>query len=271
MAFENGLDTVEARMLPISKVEPRMEQPRKDFDDMALQELAESIAEHGVLQPLTVRPIDNGYYQIIAGERRWRASRLAGLLEIPARIIEVDDKKAQELALIENLQREDLNPIEEARGYKMLTEVYGMTQDAIAKSMGKGRSTVTNSLRLLSLPPAIISMMERGELSSGHGRALLAIPNETDMLKIAQQTAEQGLTVRETEMLAYSLQKKKSRGRPKKHPGIDYAAIVSRELGDNLGRKVNIVEGRKKGRIELEYYDADDREALINALRSIHM
>lgn len=272
MALEGGLDTVETRMLPISKIEPRIGQPRTNFDEEAIQELSESIAQHGLLQPLTVRPIDNGYYQIIAGERRWRASRLAGLYEVPARIIEVDDMKAQELALVENLQREDLNPIEAARGYKVLLDNFGMSLENIAASMGKSRPAISNSLRLLALPSEIIQMVETGTLTSGHARALLHIKDAVNMLKAAEQVIDQDLTVRETEMLAYSIEKGKARvPKVKPKPDIDYAAIASRDLGDVLGRKVKIVAGKKKGRIEIEFYDADDRENLITTLKLLRL
>ncbi len=256
-----------AETLPISRVEPRTGQPRTSFDEPALQELADSIAQHGLLQPITVRRQDNGYYQIIAGERRWRAARLAGLTEIPVRIVEADDRKAQELALVENLQREDLNPMEEARGYRVLMEDFGLTQESVSQSVGKSRPAVANALRLLNLPEAVAGMVEKGILTTGHARALLPIENEALQLEAARQVAEKGLSVRQTESLVATLLKG-----PKKeaHPsGVDYAAHVSAELGQALGRKVHIVDGRKKGRIELEYYGADDREALLNALFSL--
>ena len=250
--------------LPISRVEPRSGQPRTRFDEPALQELAESIAQHGLLQPITVRRLDSGYYQIIAGERRWRASRLAGLTEVPVRIIDADDKKAQELALVENLQREDLNPMEEARGYKALMEDFGLTQEAVSQSVGKSRPAVANALRLLSLQTPIARMLERGELTTGHARALLPIEDNALQLEAAGQVIAKGLSVRQTEALAASLLKAPKKA--KAVPGVDYAANMSTELGQALGRKVHIVDGRKKGRIELEYYGADDREALLKAL-----
>ena len=250
--------------LPISRVEPRSGQPRTSFDEPALQELADSIAQHGLLQPITVRRLDSGYYQIIAGERRWRAARLAGLAEVPVRIVEADDRKAQELALVENLQREDLNPMEEARGFRALMEDFGLTQEAVSQSVGKSRPAVANALRLLSLQPEIAAMLEKGTLTTGHARALLPIENPALQLEAARQVVEKGLSVRQTEALAASLLKgpKKS----KAIPAVDYAAHISTELGQALGRKVHIVDGRKKGRIELEYYGADDREALLQAL-----
>ena len=250
--------------LPISRVEPRAGQPRTRFDEPALQELADSIAEHGLLQPITVRALDNGYYQIIAGERRWRAARMAGLREVPVCIVEADDRKAQELALVENLQREDLNPMEEARGYRALMEEYGLTQEAVSQSVGKSRPAVANALRLLALPETIVSMVEKGELTTGHARALLSIQDRTKQLDAARQVVEKGLSVRQTETLAANLLKAPKQAKPA--PAVDYAAQASAELGQALGRKVHIVDGRKKGRIELEYYGADDREALLKAL-----
>jgi len=257
-----------ADMLPISRVEPRSGQPRTVFDEPALQELAESIAQHGVLQPITVRALDSGYYQIIAGERRWRASRLAGLTEIPARVIEADDRKAQELALVENLQREDLNPLEEARGYRALMEDFGMTQEAVAQSVGKSRPSVANALRLLALQPEVAEMLAAGALSTGHARALLSIPNKSQQLEAAKLIVEKGYSVRQTETLVASILREPKK-KVEKPAGVDYAAVMSAQLGQALGRKVNIVDGRKRGRIELEYYGADDREALLSALMEL--
>ena len=250
--------------LPISRVEPRSGQPRTKFDEPALQELADSIAQHGLLQPITVRKLDSGYYQIIAGERRWRAARLAGLEEVPVRIIDADDRKAQELALVENLQREDLNPMEEARGYRALMEDYGLTQEAVSQSVGKSRPAVANALRLLNLPTAVAEMVEKGQLTTGHARALLPIENSVLQLEAAHQVVEKGLSVRQTEALTANLLR--TPRAKKAAPAVDYAASVSAELGAALGRKVHIVDGRKKGRIELEYYGADDRETLLQAL-----
>ena len=255
--------------LPISKVEPRSGQPRTVFDEPALQELAESISQHGVLQPITVRRLDSGYYQIIAGERRWRAARIAGLGEIPARIIEADDRKAQELALVENLQREDLNPLEEARGYQALMEDFGLTQEAVSLSVGKSRPAVANALRLLKLTPPVSALLEAGELSTGHARALLPIEDGELQLSAARQVIEKGLSVRQTEALAAALLKKPREKKAPDRSAVDYAAVMSTQLGQALGRKVNIVDGRKKGRIELEYYGADDREALLSALMTL--
>lgn len=255
--------------LPITKVEPRQNQPRTVFDDEALQELADSIALHGVLQPITVRALDSGYYQIIAGERRWRASRLAGLKEVPVRIIQADDREAQELALVENLQREDLSPMEEARGFRLLMEEYGLTQEAVSQSVGKSRPAVANALRLLSLPDQIAALIDSGVLSAGHARALLALESKTLQLTAAQQVVDRGLSVRQTETLVAALMKQKKPQTEKTGDEIDYAAQMCRTLTQRLGRKISIVDGRKKGRIVLEYYGADDREALIAALMTL--
>lgn len=258
-----------ADTLPISRVEPRSGQPRTVFDETALQDLSDSIALHGVLQPITVRKLDNGYYQIIAGERRWRASRMAGLTEIPARVVEADDRKVQELALVENLQREDLNPLEEARGYKALMEEFGLTQEAVSQSVGKSRSAVANALRLLNLQADVAKMLENGELSMGHARALLPLEEAEKQLAAARQVVEKGLSVRQTEALAAALLKAPKQKAAKKADEVDYAAVMSAQLGEALGRKVHIVDGRKRGRIELEYYGADDREALLTALMQL--
>lgn len=267
--FGEELATVPSDTLPISRVEPRSGQPRTVFDEPALQELSESIAVHGVLQPITVRRLDSGYYQIIAGERRWRAARMAGLAEVPVRVIEADDRKAQELALVENLQREDLNPMEEAKGYRALMEDFGLTQEAVALSVGKSRPAVANALRLLALPEAVANMLAAGDISSGHARALLPLENSLLQLNTAKQIAEKGLSVRQTESLVASLLRVPKKAKENDPNTIDYAAVMGAQLGQVLGRKVNIVDGRKKGRIELEYYGADDREDLLRALMTL--
>ena len=256
--------------LPISKVEPRGQQPREYFDETALQELADSIARFGLIQPITVRKLDTGYYQIIAGERRWRASRLAGLEEVPVRVIEADDRRTAELALVENLQREDLNPIEEAKGYKTLIEEYGLTQEEAAKSVGKSRPAVTNAMRLLSLSPKVLELVEKNQLSAGHARALVPLTDAKRQQEAAQEVMDRGLSVRKTEQLAARLMQappeEKAAGA---ELAVDYAGEVSRQLSAALGRKVRLVDGKKTGRIELEFYGADDREALIAALGGI--
>lgn len=263
----------EMTFLPLSRIEPREEQPRNVFDEEALQTLADSISRYGVLQPITVRLLDSGYYQIIAGERRWRASRMAGLTEVPVRIIEADDRTTAELALVENLQREDLNPIEEAKGYKTLIEDYGLTQEDAAKSVGKSRPAVSNALRLLNLSPEVLHLVETGDLSAGHARALLSIQNEEIQLQAAKEIMAKALSVRKAEALASKALKKISESeesRQKSDPTeIDYAKEISTLLTKKLGRKVTLTEGRNTGKIELEFYDADDREMLIAQLSSI--
>ncbi len=254
--------------LPISKVEPRMEQPRQFFDEAALQDLADSISQYGLIQPITVRKLDTGYYQIIAGERRWRAARLAGLREVPVRVIEADDRRTAELALVENLQREDLNPIEEAKGYKTLMEEYGLTQEETAKSVGRSRPAITNALRLLSLSKPVLEMVEKGQLSAGHARALIPIEDASKQLQAAQEVRDKTLSVRKTEQLAARLIREPEEEKQKnsKDVKVDYSAEVSRQLSEVLGRKVRLIDGKKTGRIEIEFYGADDREALIELL-----
>lgn len=260
-----------ALMLPISKVEPRQEQPRSVFEEEALQELASSIAQYGVIQPITVRKLDSGYYQIIAGERRWRASRLAGLTEVPVRVIEADDRRTAELALVENLQREDLNPMEEATGYKSLMEDYGLTQDEAARSVGKSRSAVANSMRLLALSKPVAEYVQEGKLSAGHARAILAVTDESEQNRLAMQVMKQGLSVRKTEILAAKTAHTPPAAKKSYDPSdpgahIDYAADVSLDLTKVLARKCRLIEGKRTGRIEIEYYDPNDREDLITNL-----
>ena len=259
----------EIQRLPISRVEPREEQPRVNFDEASLGELAESIREYGMIQPITVRRLASGYYQIIAGERRWRAARMAGLKEVPVRVIEADERLATELALVENLQREDLSPIEEAQGYKTLMEVYGMTQDEAAKRVGKSRPTVTNALRPLSLAPAVQQLVEQGPLHAGHARALVPIKPEEAQIEAARSVIANGLSVRRTEQLAAKLMRE-----PKPEPDdgeikVDYAAEVTKKLEKALGRRVKLSENGKRGKITLEYYGADDRERLIALLSAL--
>ena len=253
--------------LPISQVEPGLKQPRKRFEDEALHDLADSIRTHGIIQPLTVRRLSSGYYQIIAGERRWRAAKLAGLTEVPAVIIEADDRKTMELALIENLQREDLNPIEEANGYKSLMEDYGLTQEEAAKRVGKSRPAVANALRLLALPDPVCQLLEEGKLSAGHARAILAVPSGEAQMKLAKKVVADGLSVRQTESLAKRLAEgAKEAPAPKGDDLSIYDRAAEKDLGALLGRKVHIVRGRRKGRIELEYYDPEDLNALLDLL-----
>lgn len=260
----------EIMTLPITKVEPRKEQPREYFDEAALEELSESIAQFGLIQPIVVRKLDTGYYQIIAGERRWRASRMAGLKEVPVRVIEADDRRTAELALVENLQREDLNPIEEAKGYKTLIEVYGLTQEEAAKSVGRSRPAITNSMRLLSLSDDVLALVETGKLSAGHARALVPITDAKKQLAAANEVIDKGLSVRKTEELAAKAQKPETAAKAKSTGvSVDYAAEVSKELTALLGRRVQLTDGKKTGKIELEFYGSDDREALIEMLKTI--
>lgn len=254
-------------LLPLAKIEPRADQPRKRFDEAALAELSESIREYGLIQPITVRPLESGYYQIIAGERRWRASRMAGLTEVPVRVITADEQRAMEMALVENLQREDLNPLEEAKGYRALLDDYGMTQDEVAQSVGKSRPAVANAMRLLALSEPVRKLVEDGTLSAGHARALIPIEDPQKQLAAAQTVIEKGLSVRKTEALAAQILKEPAKpAEPKQGSGVDYLGECSRHLEQLLGRRVRMTQGRKTGRIELEYYDADDREALLQAL-----
>ena len=257
------------QILPIHKVEPNPDQPRQDFDEEELSALASSIAEHGIVQPLTVRSLGtSGYYQIIAGERRWRAARIAGLTEVPAVIMEADDKKTMVLALIENLQRQDLNPVEEALGYQSLMNDYGLTQEDTAARVGKSRSAVANALRLLNLPDAVLEKLRSGELSAGHARAVLSIKSEKKQLEAAQKIAALGLSVRQAELLC-----KNMNAQPKAEPtvtlAVDYVAECEKALSKQLGRGVKIVNGKRKGRFELEFYGQDDLQILLDALMKL--
>lgn len=262
-------ETAGSFTLPISQVESCSSQPRKSFREDSLQDLADSIREHGIIQPLTVRKLASGYYQIIAGERRWRAARMAGLSEVPVVVMEADDRKAAELAMIENLQREDLNPMEEAAGFQALIENYHMTQEEAATRVGKSRSTVTNSLRLLALSPAVRALVENGGLSAGHARALLPLGASLQE-NAAKTVVAGGLSVRQTEALAKKLAEEKKQ--PKQpSEGVNYAAEAQRDLSAKMGRGVRIVSGRKKGRIELEYYGMDDLNDLLEALALIKL
>ena len=256
------------RLLPLHKIEPNPGQPRHSFDEVELQELADSIQEHGVIQPLTVREMPNGYFQIIAGERRWRASRMANLSEVPAVVIEADDKKAMELALIENLQRQDLNPVEEARGYDTLITQYSMTQEEAAQRVGKSRPAVANALRLLALPEKVLEMLEQGKLTAGHARAVLSLKNEKKQLDAANKIAALGLSVRQAELLCKNMSRE-----PEKKKQItlevDYVAECEKSLSKALGRGVKIVNGKRKGHFELEFYGQEDLQVLLDALMKL--
>ncbi|MBP5239065.1 MAG: ParB/RepB/Spo0J family partition protein [Oscillospiraceae bacterium] len=267
-----SVQETQVQTLPLSRIEPRQDQPRDQFDEERLQDLAASIARHGMIQPVIVRPIPNGDYQIIAGERRWRAARIAGLSEIPVRVLEADDRSVAELALVENLQREDLNPMEEARGYQKLISDYRLTQEEAAAGVGKSRSAVTNALRLLNLSAPVADLVERGALSAGHARALLAVEDPALQLSAAKQVLEKSLSVRKAEQLAAKLAKRSSDppSSQDESPFVDYAAALSEELSSFLGRRVALTEKKNRGKIELYYDNADDREALIAALRSLN-
>ena len=256
------------QMLPIYKVEPNRSQPRQDFDEEELQALADSIEEHGIIQPLTVRQLDSGYYQIIAGERRWRAARIANLAEVPVVVIEADDRKAMELALIENLQRQDLNAVEEALGYQSLIEDYGLTQDEAAKRVGKSRPAVANSLRLLGLCPEVLEKLRKGELTTGHARAILMLKSEKKQQEAAQKIIALGLSVRQAELICKNMcrEPKEEVEQPLK---IDYVAECEKQLSKHLGRGVKIVNGKRKGRFELEFYGSEDLQVLLDALMKL--
>ena len=265
---EEPLEKSAYQLLPIYKVEPNPDQPRQDFDEEELQALADSITVHGIIQPLTVREMPNGYYQIIAGERRWRAARMANLSDVPAVIIEADDKKAMELALIENLQRQDLNPLEEALGYQTLMNEYGLTQEEAAGRVGKSRPAVANALRLLGLCPEVQERVRKGELSAGHARAILQLKSEKKQQEAAQKIVALGLSVRQAELLCKNMSKKPT---PQKKEvfAVDYVAECEKSLSKHLGRGVKIVNGKRKGRFELEFYGQEDLQNLLDALMKI--
>lgn len=258
--------------LPISQVEPGLNQPRKHFDDAAMEELTESVRQHGVLQPLTVRRLNTGYYQIIAGERRWRAARAAGLIEVPALVIEADDRKVMEIGLIENLQREDLNPMEEAAGYRTLIQEYGLTQEEAAKRVSKSRPALANAMRLLQLPQEVQWLVEQGNLSAGHGRALLGLSTPEEQISFAKEIMDKQYSVRETEEQIRRIQREAEEPVPEKQktsPLRMYYKEAERQLTTRLSRKVTISPGKKKGKIALEYYDQDDLNALMKALEAL--
>lgn len=252
--------------LPLQRIEPNPNQPRKRFDEVELQALGDSIAQHGLLQPLAVRDMGNGYYQIIAGERRWRACRLAGLSEVPVTVVEADDRTVMELALVENLQREDLNPMEEAEGYRVLLEEYGLTQEQAAQQVGKSRSAVANALRLLTLSDEVRALVENGELTAGHARALLTLPNGRLQKAAAQKILALRLSVRQAEAMCKRMAAEE---KPKEEPeplAVDYIAECEKHLTRRLGRRVHIVNGKRKGRVELDFYGDDDLQKLYEAL-----
>ena len=259
--------------LPLAQVEPGLKQPRKRFDEETLADLADSIRTHGIIQPLTVRRLSSVYYQIIAGERRWRAAKLAGLSEVPAVIIEADDRKVMELGLIENLQREDLNPMEEAMGYRTLMEEYGLTQEETAQRVGKSRPAVANALRLIALPDAIRHLVEEGQLSAGHARALLSISSSTLQKKLAQKIIAEGLSVRQTEALAKRFAREEAQEETAYAAPPDpmklYRDAAAKDLTTRWGRKVSITMGPKKGKLEFEFYNDEDLTELLDRLSDL--
>ena len=262
---EESREKTPYKLLPIQKVEPNRDQPRQDFDEEELEALAQSLAEHGIIQPLTVRELDSGYYQIIAGERRWRAARMAGLTEVPVVVMEADDQKVMELALIENLQRQDLNPVEEAMGYRALMDDFGLTQEDAAQRVGKSRPAVANALRLLNLPDAVLEKVRNGSLSAGHARALLSVKSEKKQLEIMQKVIALGLSVRQAELLCKNVSRERAPEKPVTL-AVDYVSECEKQLSKHLGRGVKIVNGKRKGRFELEFYGPEDLQILLDAL-----
>ena len=265
---EETLEVSAYRELPIYKVEPNPDQPRRDFDEEELQALADSISVHGVIQPLTVRELPSGYYQIIAGERRWRAARQAGLSEVPVVVIEADDKKAMELALIENLQRQDLNPVEEALGYQSLINEYGLTQEETAARVGKSRPAVANALRLLSLCDEVLELLKTGAITAGHARAILTLKSEKKQLEAAKKIMALSLSVRQAETLCKNMGKEPA---PEKEVTfeVNYVAECEKSLSKHLGRGVKIINGKRKGKFELEFYGEEDLQNLLDALMKL--
>ena len=258
------------KQLPLHRVEPNPDQPRQDFNEEELQSLAESIRVHGVIQPLTVRETGDGYYQIIAGERRWRASRLAGLTEIPALVIEADDKTAKELALIENLQRQDLNSVEEALGYQSLMDDFGLTQEETAERVGKSRSAVANALRLLTLDEKVLEMIRVGSITAGHARAILMLKSEKKQVEAAQKIANLGLSVRQAELLCKNMSQEQQEKKEEPVLKVDYVKECEKSLSKHLGRGVKIINGKRKGKFELEFYGQEDLQVLLDALMALH-
>ncbi len=253
--------------LRTSEIEPNRDQPRKYFSDEAITALAESIREHGILQPILVRPIPSGNYQIVAGERRWRAARMLGLSEVPVNIKEISDLEAMQIAIIENLQRENLNPVEEARGYDELIEKYGMTQDRVAKMVGKSRSAIANTVRLLALPDRVLKMLENGDISAGHAKALLGFDDEEMMIAIANRAADGGMTVRQVEKLAQKSAEAEDSADKNSDKKIDnYFTEMEISLKERLGRKVKVDYGKNKGVLILEFYDKDDLRTIAEKL-----
>jgi len=267
LMLENSVENmVSTNTLPLTEIIPNKEQPRKTFDENALQELADSITQHGILQPLLVRPLPSGGYQLVAGERRWRASRIAGLKEVPVVIKELSDIETMEIAIIENLQREDLNPIEEAEGLQALIDRCGFTQEEVAVSVGKSRPAIANSLRLLKLPTEVRDMTRSGQISAGHARALLAFDNEAMIYEAADSIIRNNLTVRDVERLAKMTEKSTSSSRQRSRRRDSFYDEVELSLSEALGRKVKVYNGRGKGTLEIEFYSAEDLKDIANKL-----
>lgn len=255
------LETGSQVMLRLTEIEPNRGQPRKQFDEAALTALAESIRENGVLQPLVVRPLQGtGTYQLVAGERRWRASRMAGLSEVPVVIRDLDDRQTMEIALIENLQREDLNPIEEAEGYHTLMENFGLTQDVVSQRVGKSRPAVANALRLLGLPKDVLNMVQANEISAGHARALLASEDKDQIVELAKQIVSKGLTVRAVEKMMKPVKQKANKDQPQRQNVTAFE--IEQVLADRLGRKVKVTIGKNSGVLEIEFYGEEDLKEL---------
>lgn len=253
-------------ILRTADIEPRADQPRKHFDTEALSALAASIGEHGMIQPIVVRTAQGGFYEIIAGERRWRAAKMAGLSEVPVIISDFDDKKTAEIALIENIQRENLSAVEEAMGYRALMEEYGLTQEQVAQRIGKSRSAIANTLRLLDLPDTVLKMISEGTLSAGHARALLGLNDPAKIPECADTVVKKELSVRDTEALVRAFNRVKAEAAPKAKPEVDYVGRLEKRAQMILGRKVKIAYGSRVKKVELTYENDDDLEVLLTAL-----
>ena len=260
---ETAVSSKEVMTLRLSEIEPRADQPRKEFGEEALGELADSIREHGIIQPLVVRRLDQDSYELIAGERRWRAARMAGLTEAPVIIKDIDDKETMEIALIENLQREDLNVVEEALGYDQLQKKFKMTQEELSKRVGKSRPAIANALRLLSLPEKVLDMLSEGSLSSGHGKALLAFGDEERIIEVALEAVSKGLTVRDLEKMAKNKDKEQTSSKIQK---TTYCKETEIALTNMLGRKVKVVPGAKKSSLVIDFFDDEDLKSVIGAM-----
>lgn len=267
---ENTEEEKGVTMLRLADIEPRRGQPRKVFEPEALSQLAESIAANGVIQPIIVRKAKGGFYEIIAGERRWRASKMAGLTQVPVVIMDTDDRKTAELSLIENIQRENLNPVEEANAYKILLQNFDLTQETLAKRVGKSRSAITNSMRLLELPEEVLSMLSDGELSAGHARAILGLVDKSETIDVAETVVQKGLSVRATEELVRKVNAAATKPAVEivhENEGeVNYLSELEKELRKKFGRKVKIFCGKKAKRIEIEFSDDNDLQALLTQI-----